>query len=92
MTLILELLDDKEAVLKAKAKSQGLSPAQYAEEVLSRDLEEVTRPGETTPRRHISQVIRERMSKIPAEVWKDFPSDGASEHDHYIYGVPKRKA
>jgi hypothetical protein len=32
MTLILELLDDKEAVLKAKAKSQGLSPEQYAEE------------------------------------------------------------
>jgi hypothetical protein len=92
MILILELLDDKEAALKAKAQSQGLSPEQYAEEVLSRDLEEVAKPGETTPRPHISEVIRERMSKIPAEVWKDFPSDGASEHDHYIYGLPKRKA
>jgi hypothetical protein len=40
MTLILELLDKKEAALKAKAESQGVSPQQYAEKVLSRDLEE----------------------------------------------------
>jgi hypothetical protein len=40
MTLILELPDDREAALKAKAHSQGVSAEQYAERILSEDLEE----------------------------------------------------
>jgi antitoxin component of MazEF toxin-antitoxin module len=27
---------------------------------------------------------------LPAEVLAQFPTDGASQHDHYIYGTPKR--
>jgi plasmid stability protein len=40
MTLILELPDNKEAALKAKAQAQGVSAERYAEQVLNRDLEE----------------------------------------------------
>jgi hypothetical protein len=92
VTLILELPDKKEAALKAKAESQGVSPEEYAKKVLYRDLDEAANAAETAPRRHISEVIRERINKLPPEVWKDFPTDGASEHDHYIYGLPKRNA
>jgi hypothetical protein len=34
MTLIVELPDKKEAALKAKAESQGVSPEQYAAKLL----------------------------------------------------------
>jgi hypothetical protein len=47
-------------------------------------------PSATKPRRHISEVIRENMRRVPAEIMATMPKDGASEHDHYIYGLPKR--
>jgi hypothetical protein len=42
------------------------------------------------PRLHISEVILENMSRVPPEIMAAVPTDGASEHDHYIYGLPKR--
>jgi predicted DNA-binding antitoxin AbrB/MazE fold protein len=27
---------------------------------------------------------------IPSEVLDTWPTDGASQHDHYLYGAPKR--
>ena len=41
-------------------------------------------------RRHISEAIRDNMRKVPPEILAAMPKDGASEHDHYIYGLPKR--
>jgi Arc/MetJ-type ribon-helix-helix transcriptional regulator len=34
--------------------------------------------------------ITERMKLLPPEVFDSLPRDGASEHDHYLYGSPKR--
>lgn len=39
----------------------------------------------------ISQVIAEIMSDVSAETLAKLPKDGASQHDHYIYGWPKRR-
>ena len=36
-------------------------------------------------------IIRE-VHALPDKVFEDLPTDGASEHDHYIYGTPKRNA
>jgi hypothetical protein len=30
------------------------------------------------------------MGKVPDEMMNRLPKDGASQHDHYIYGTPKR--
>lgn len=89
MTLILELPDNKEAALKAKAQAQGVSAEQYAATVLYRDLEEPATLA-APPRRHISEVIREIWSDLPDDARALLPSDGASQVDHYVYGVPKR--
>jgi len=90
MTLILELADNKEAALKAKAEAQGLSAERYAETVLYRDLEEPVNSAAAAPRRHISEVIREIWSDLPDDARALLPVDGASQVDHYVYGVPKR--
>ena len=85
MKLTIEITDDLEAALKTQARVQGVSAEQYAGRVLEHLLKSGSGPG-----RHISEVIRENMGDVPAEVLAQLPSDGASEHDHYIYGLPKR--
>ena len=90
MTLILEMPDNKEAALIAKARAQGVSAQQYVQRIVDRDLQEPIIPAPASPRRHISEVIREIMSDVPLEDFESLPRDGASEHDHYLYGSPKR--
>jgi hypothetical protein len=88
MTLVLELPDKKEAALKAKAQAQGVSAEQYALHVLDRDLEDdIAAPQDDRP---IWEVITEIMKDVPDEVFDRLPKDGASQVDHYIYGLPKR--
>ena len=36
------------------------------------------------------QVRKHVGSTLPPEVLAQFPADGASQHDHYLYGTPKR--
>ena len=85
MTLTLQLPDEKQAGLTAKARARGVSPEEYACQVLVHDIE-----AEPQPRRHISEVIRENMNRVPPGIMAEMPTDGASQHDHYIYGLPKR--
>lgn len=84
MTVMIELPDEQAGALKAKAAAEGLSLAEWIRKLADQS------PSATRPRRHISEVIRENMSRVPAEMMATMPSDGASEHDHYIYGLPKR--
>ena len=86
MTVNIDLPDEQAAALKVKATAHGISAEEYARQVLEHDLK-TERPA----RRHISEVIRERMSKVPPEIMAAMPEDGASQHDHYIYGVPKKE-
>ena len=91
MTLTIDLPDKLEAALKTKAHMQGLSTTGYAVRVLEKDLAD---HDNATPvrveHRPISQVIADIMKDAPREELAKLPTDGASEHDHYIYGWPKR--
>src|SRR5262245_7690208 len=42
------------------------------------------------PRKPIWERILERAAAIPDEEFDKLPVDGAEQHDHYIYGTPKR--
>jgi len=87
MTLTIELPEEQQVALAAKAQERGVSAEEYARQVLSHDLE-----AGVKPRRHISEIIRENMSRVPPEDLAAWPRDGASEHDHYIYDLPKRNS
>ncbi len=43
-----------------------------------------------SPQRPIWEVADEIRKNVPEEEWAKMPTDGAAEHDHYIYGTPKR--
>jgi plasmid stability protein len=78
MTLILELSDNKEAALKARALSQGISVEQLVQRIVDRILEQPETVAAPPAKRRISQRIAE------------IPRDGGRQVDHYIYGLPKR--
>jgi hypothetical protein len=44
------------------------------------------------PRKPIWQQFAEAFKDVPEEELARLPVDGAAQHDHYIYGLPKRPA
>lgn len=92
MSLTLTLSDEQVSVLQATAAAEGLSLAAWIEKLSHHEPQPVTNgPGRhDRPRRHISEVIHEIMSDVPREVFETLPRDGAGEHDHYLYGTPKK--
>ena len=45
----------------------------------------LARPGPS-----LGERIAAMGRALPPEVLDQFPPDGASQHDHYLYGTPKR--
>jgi hypothetical protein len=92
MNLTLPLSPTEEAKLLEQARAKGTTPEDLVRQAIEPILNAaIQRPQKTaSSRRRISDVIAERMSAIPQEVFDKLPADGASEHDHYIYGSPKR--
>jgi hypothetical protein len=84
MILTIELPDEDVTILEAKAHAQGVSAELYAQQILKRDLEQQTREP-------ISARIRQLWRDMPTEVGAKLPVDGASQIDHYVYGLPKRE-
>lgn len=85
MSLI--LTDEQATALQAKAAAEGLSLEAWIEK-----LAEPTAPNSPVerPLRSIADFIVESMKDVPPEIMDAMPTDGASQHDHYIYGWPKR--
>jgi len=89
MTLAIELPEEEVQALNAKARRRGVSAEEYARQVIEQDLKESEAPAARN-QKPISQVIQEIMADVPAGELAKLPSDGASQHDHYLYGWPKR--
>ncbi len=80
----LTLSDEQALALRARAAAEGLS----LEEWILRLAEPAGNSGRT--RTPIWEAIDERMRRVPREDLEALPKDGASQIDHYVYGVPKR--
>jgi hypothetical protein len=75
-------------------KLKSLSPEQ--QRAVSGFVDELVQHGAQplAPRRtarHIWEEIAEISAQLPAEDWRQVPSDGSEQHDHYLYGSPKRE-
>jgi len=70
-------------------KLRGL-PVEKQQQVLE-FVENLTAPvAPNKDDRSIWQVIREITADVPDEEWAKLPTDGAEQHDHYLYGSPKK--
>jgi hypothetical protein len=86
MTLTINLSDEQATVLQAKAAAEGLSLEAWLQKVADQETP-VEKPLQTA-----ADIILSCMRKVPAEIMATMPTDGASQHDHYIYGWPKKEA
>ncbi len=70
-------------------KLRGL-PVEKQQQVLE-FVENLTAPvAPSKDDRSIWEVIREITADVPDEEWAKLPTDGAEQHDHYLYGSPKK--
>jgi hypothetical protein len=84
MTLTIKLSDEQATALEAKAAAEGLSVEEW--------IKKLAEPEQPTsrPLQHIADIILESMKDVPPEIAATMPKDGASQHDRYIYGWPKK--
>jgi hypothetical protein len=85
MTLTIKLSDEQATALEAKAAAEGLSVEEWIQKLAQPELRSVARPLQ-----HIADIILDNMKDVPPEIMAAMPKDGASQHDHYIYGWPKK--
>jgi Arc/MetJ-type ribon-helix-helix transcriptional regulator len=81
----------REAVDSGRFASPEDAVAQAVRWFLRRQDVDQGRPG-TPPHKPIWEVAEEVRKGVPADEWAGLPADGAEQHDHYIYGTPKRPA
>ena len=89
MTITLPLKPQEEAILVAMAEAKGQTVDDLIRDVLDPILAE-RQPDADQPLQTAADIVLERMRNVPADVMARMPRDGASQHDHYIYGWPKR--
>jgi hypothetical protein len=92
MTITLPLKPQEEARLLAAAQARGVSTDSFLRDALNRILADSPPLPESpkTEARPIWEVMLDNMEGIPQEEFAKLPRDGASEHDHYLYGHPKQ--
>jgi Arc/MetJ-type ribon-helix-helix transcriptional regulator len=50
------------------------------------------RPHNGTPEMPIWEAFEDSLNEIPEEELNRLPPDAAEQHDHYLYGTPKKPA
>lgn len=82
---VIELPDEQAEALKAKAAAEGLSLEAWLNRLAGAE-QPVEKPLQT-----VADIIVSSMRNVPPEIMATMPTDGASQHDHYIYGWPKKE-
>ena len=73
-------------------KIQAL-PDNKQQEVLALVDEMLKEDHEPPPRKNVRpiwEIFEEISSQAPPGTWDDVPTDGSVNHDHYLYGAPKK--
>ena len=82
---VIELSDEQAEALKAKAAAEGLTLEAWLKKLAAAEVS-VEKPLQTA-----ADIILSSMRDVPPEIMASMPTDGASQHDHYIYGWPKKE-
>ena len=90
MTVTIELSDEQAAALQAQAAAEGLSVDAWLQRLAEQHVPNACSESKGEPDRPVWEIVADRMKNVPPEVFDRLPRDGASEHDHYLYGSRKR--
>ncbi len=68
----------------------ALVDGQHVQVVIELPALQAEAPTSDPSRKPVWERILERTAEIPDEEWHKLPTDLAAQHDHYLYGTPKR--
>ena len=73
---------------KVVAKKVAVLPLEKQQKVLDfvESIEE-----KDSQKKSLFEKLADIRERVPEEVWEKLPSDGAENHDHYLYGAAKKK-
>jgi Arc/MetJ-type ribon-helix-helix transcriptional regulator len=74
----------------AMAEAASLLVQRLKQEQPQAEQPETSQAEPSAEHRPIWEEFAEIAASIPDEEWAKLPVDGAEQHDHYIYGTPKR--
>jgi len=92
MTVTIQLSDEQAALLQARAAQEGLSIDAWLQRVAAQYAQEQERVSQGGTDRPVWEIVADRIAGVPSDVLEKLPADGASEHDHYLYGLPKHNS
>ena len=83
---------DKQRLADLAEKTGDEAVREAVKAFLERSAEQAVPNGAPAPEqaRPIWEVFEDIMSDVPQEVLDALPADAAKQHDHYIYGIPKK--
>ena len=84
---VIEIPDEQAAALREKAAAAGLTLEEWLKQLAGTKEE----PPTKGPLQTAADIILSHIRNVPLEIMATMPTDGASQHDHYIYGLPKRE-
>lgn len=83
-----------ERKLSDLAVRRGQGTEELVQKFVAERVDELSRlevfGGHGQPLQNAADIILDRMRNLPPGIMAALPKDGASQHDHYIYGWPKR--
>jgi hypothetical protein len=81
----------EQAILE-KLQSLPNSKQQEVLALVDEMLKETHEPSSPKNVRPIWEIITEIANQAPPGTWDDVPTDGSVNHDHYLYGAPKKNS
>lgn len=93
-----ELTPKQKGILAALSRETGKPVPALLDEALEvlQEHERMSEPVRDTASEHprkkkrLWEVAADLLADVPQEAFDRLPVDGAAQHDHYIYGTPKR--
>ena len=89
---VIELPDDKAEALRARAARRVLTLERWMQQMADEDIDSEMDPSDPHPMQTVADIVLDAMRSVPPEAFANSPKEGASEHDHYLYGHPKRNS
>jgi hypothetical protein len=93
-----ELTPKQQGILATLSRETGKPIPALLDEALEvlQEQERLHHPADEAPSppaarpKSLGEIAAELFGEIPEEELARLPVDGAAQHDHYIYGLPKR--
>jgi hypothetical protein len=76
--------------IQEKVKALPLEKQQRVLSLVEEMLSEKEPGQDGVAVRPLWEIVEEISARVPLEEWEKLPADGAEQHDHYLYGSPKR--